>query len=300
MYAGVVVSGGGVHGAKLLGVLARCHEAGILEGVRLYAGTSVGGVICFLLVLGYEPCEIMKMVLESEILEKTRRSATLSRILGGEDGLAETRFVATFLCSAAERAGHHTAVTLGQLSLETGRDLCINAFDAISGENVVFSPASHPDVPAVDVVMASSSIPGVFPSVCVGGREVCVDGGVICNFMAEDASRMLQRGENLLGVTISTAYHGAAARGESLADKLHFVYALMRVPTAHLAAESCRNASAHRKRDGGAFDLCELGSASGFLTTDVSAIMTLYVEGFDFAASFIESTRKSGAKVKIE
>jgi len=294
MYSGLVISGGGVRGAKLLGVLQSCHIAGSLANVKLFVGTSVGSILCLLMIMRYTPPQIMRRMLDSNVLSDTRRSVTLERLLSGEEGIIDTRFMWEFLRKAAENAGFAEDVTLLQLRTRTGKSLCANVFDAQTGEHVVCTPDTHPHLSAVRLVLGSSSVPGIFPPVRIASRTSCLDGGILHNFLAAEASDMLRHGDNLLGVTISTVYHPPAS-SPNLMNKCYAMYALLRVPAIFLAAESGRRALLHRKAHGGRFDMCALDDASFPLDTDVGSIVNMYADGFDHAekSSFRTSKQKT-------
>ena len=59
MYDTLVLSGGGVNGILELGALQYCNDKNLLSSIKTYVGTSIGSIICYLLIIGYTPVEII-------------------------------------------------------------------------------------------------------------------------------------------------------------------------------------------------------------------------------------------------
>ena len=55
----LVLSGGSSKGILILGALQYAQDNFLLNKINKYIGTSVGSIICFLLLIGYTPIEIM-------------------------------------------------------------------------------------------------------------------------------------------------------------------------------------------------------------------------------------------------
>ena len=54
----IVISGGGIRGIGFLGILDKLSEYKNLENIITYIGSSIGGIICFFLMIGYKPIDI--------------------------------------------------------------------------------------------------------------------------------------------------------------------------------------------------------------------------------------------------
>src|SRR5260221_13304866 len=64
MYKTLVISGGGIKGFGILGMLHKLAEDCLLSSVSSYVGSSVGGVIAALLCFGLSPIEIVFFFLD--------------------------------------------------------------------------------------------------------------------------------------------------------------------------------------------------------------------------------------------
>ena len=54
-YNSLVLSGGAVRGLAIIGALQYAYDNFLLKNVKFFFGTSVGAIICYLLVIGYTP-----------------------------------------------------------------------------------------------------------------------------------------------------------------------------------------------------------------------------------------------------
>ena len=52
-YTNLLISGGGIYGIMILGIIKYLQEYNILDNIKKYLGTSVGAIICLLLNIKY-------------------------------------------------------------------------------------------------------------------------------------------------------------------------------------------------------------------------------------------------------
>lgn len=153
---GFVLSGGGARGFAHLGFLQALNEAGIFPDV--IAGTSAGAIAGVLYADGYTPKEILKMTNFSSRLELLR--PTIPR-----EGLLQISGIAKILKT------YLRAKTFSELKIP----LFVTATDINNAKAVYFSEGN-----LIETVIASSSIPVIFPPVKLGKFHF-VDGGVLDN-----------------------------------------------------------------------------------------------------------------------
>ena len=78
----LAIGGGGIFGLKYLGILSNYN----LSNVKSYCGSSIGGLICYMLSIGYTCEELYKKVIEIDkelkmIMDFTEQNTlTLTRI----------------------------------------------------------------------------------------------------------------------------------------------------------------------------------------------------------------------------
>jgi NTE family protein len=153
---GFVLSGGGARGFAHLGFLKALNEAGIYPDV--IAGTSAGALAGVLYADGYTPEEILKIT-------NTGSRFDLLRPALPREGLLQISGITKILRT------HLRAKTFSELKIP----LFVTATDINNAKVVYFSDGN-----LVDTVIASSSIPVLFPPVKLG-EFYYVDGGVLDN-----------------------------------------------------------------------------------------------------------------------
>lgn len=153
---GCVLSGGGARGFAHLGFLKALNEAGIFPDV--IAGTSAGALAGVLYADGYSPEEILKITNVSSRFDLMR--PTLPR-----EGLLQISGIVKILKT------HLRAKTFSELKIP----LFVAATDINNAKVVYFSEGN-----LIETVIASSSIPVLFPPVKLGKYRF-VDGGVLDN-----------------------------------------------------------------------------------------------------------------------
>ncbi len=155
---GLVLGGGGARGLAHIGVLKVLEKNNIKPD--FIVGTSIGAFIGALYALGIPMDEIEN---EAKSINKRKAASKLIDISFSKgsflSGIKAKKYVEQFV-------GRVTFTS-------TNIPLYISTTDLGSGEEVVIKSGS-----IADAVMASMSVPGIFPPVRVGER-LLVDGGVI-------------------------------------------------------------------------------------------------------------------------
>lgn len=151
---GIALSGGGAKGSVHIGVLKALKKANI--PIDFIAGTSVGAIIGAAYASGLEPEEIEKAVLNLDW--NYLFSFTVPRY-----GIITTDNMRRVMQN----------LTKNQTFNQTKIPLRVIAADITKGRRVVFKDGS-----IAEAVMASISIPGLFPPVQHKGHEL-VDGGIV-------------------------------------------------------------------------------------------------------------------------
>jgi NTE family protein len=154
---GFVLSGGGARGFAHLGFLEALNEEGIYPDV--IAGTSAGALAGVLYADGYSPREILSMM-------KTGNRFDLLRPAIPREGLLQISGIVKLLKK------YLRSKTFSDLKIP----MFITATDINNGKVVYFSEGE-----LLDIVIASSSIPVLFPPKKIGDTTY-VDGGVLDNF----------------------------------------------------------------------------------------------------------------------
>ena len=153
---GISLSGGGARGFAHIGVLQALEEHGLAPDV--ICGTSAGAIIGVLYAYGYTPSEMREMVKTSNIY-KVFRMVLPRRGLSSQD----------YLRSQLE-------AYIPENSFDAlKRKFLVGVTNLNSGKHEIWENG-----PLHDLVVASSSVPGLFQPIDINGRWY-VDGGVMNN-----------------------------------------------------------------------------------------------------------------------
>ena len=209
---GLVLGGGGLVGMGYhAGVLKALDEAGLDPcSSDVVVGTSAGAIMAAYLTTGWTPERLYDLAhgrhadspsgpeaYQAEVRAifdplAHHRGERLRRLLGGAFAAAAARGVwrrvagdrmpPQTLRRAFPSGMYSTSATRARLwrELPAGwpdAELYIPAVDLFTGARTVFGMPDAYDAPLPEAVLASTSIPGVFPPVRIGGRWY-VDGGV--------------------------------------------------------------------------------------------------------------------------
>ncbi len=162
---GLALGGGVVLGAAHIGVLQAMEELDIK--IDFVAGTSIGAFIGALLAFGKNAKGIKEILSELNWLKSTELS--LSRF-----GLLSNQKLADTLTGAIGNSDLKDALI----------PLTVVTADISTGEKVVLKTGN-----VAQAVMASTSIPGIFQPLEIGGRML-VDGGIVENLPVSTVKNM--------------------------------------------------------------------------------------------------------------
>ena len=172
---GMVLSGGGSRGLAHIGVLKALAEEGIEPDCL--SATSAGAIVAALYAAGYSPAEMLEFF-------ETKHPYRVSKLALRKPGIFDTeKAIADFLEYFPED------------SFEAlGRKLFLTATDMVGAKLEIFSSG-----PLIRVILASSSVPGIFTPTEIDGRWYS-DGGILDNFPVHPLSGLC---EKILGVYAS-------------------------------------------------------------------------------------------------
>lgn len=183
---GLALGGGAARGFAHIGVLQVLEEQGIKPD--LVVGTSAGSVVATLYAAGKTPSELTNMAMtldESTITDWVFPGRSLLK------GEALAKFVRN--------------LTAGRQIESMRMPLGIVAADLQNGQPILFRRGD----PGV-AVRASSSVPGVFEPVKIGGREY-IDGGAVSPIPVRYAKQM--GADIVIAVDISAIPEGQSTKG---------------------------------------------------------------------------------------
>ncbi|MCW0484588.1 patatin-like phospholipase family protein [Gaoshiqia sediminis] len=185
-FRNLVFEGGGVKGIAYIGAMQVLQQRGILANIKRVGGTSAGAINALIFALGYSIHE-QKAIMEStdfkSFMDNSFGVIRDIRRLAKQFGWNKGDFFNDWIGEIINKKTGSAKSTFGDLKAAGLPDLYVVGTNLSTGYTEVFSAERHADMPLVNAVRISMSIPLFFAAVRLGDRQdVYVDGGVMLNY----------------------------------------------------------------------------------------------------------------------
>ena len=159
-YDTLILSSGGVKGLYMLGALYYLYELKALK-IKKYIGTSIGGIIGYLLAIGYSPFEILSTLIRQNIFkEMSKHMRNLGAMVDGE-GIFNYEIIHKSLEEfTMEKIGKY--ITLKQLHDEYKKELICVTYNLTEQKVEYLSYKTNPNLPCLIALRMTSNIPIMF------------------------------------------------------------------------------------------------------------------------------------------
>lgn len=221
-YDTLVVSGGASRGILSLGALQYAYDNFFLTNINTYIGTSAGAMICFFLIIGYTPLELIVYLCTNRILERLQNFNIVGMING---------FGASSYAGLQEELEKITIAKIGRLptmkDLHTkfGKQFICCTYNITNDSSEYLSHETHPDLPCITALRMSSNLPLVFEKFNYNGNFY-IDGGIADNFPIDIGDL---KGEKVLGLLLDNERENFNKIQDM--DIIEYVYNLMNIPS---------------------------------------------------------------------
>jgi NTE family protein len=194
----IVINGGGPIIFNAYGALKQAHLSGIWshENVESYYGTSAGSIIAVMLALEYCWEDLDDFIIKRPWQHVWKFSLLNVYEYFTNKGIYGKDMFIDFLGPLFKGKDLEVSVTLKEFFEVSKKNLYIYAVDLATFELVEFSHLSHPDMPVLEAVRASSALPILFQPVEYQGH-LYTDGGFLLNY---PLSKCRAEPETILGV----------------------------------------------------------------------------------------------------
>ena len=174
----LVIGGGGMNGIMMLGAAQCLYDRGLLGSVRRFVGTSVGAVLCTLLVLGYRSDVIMGVLrgVPFQSFDEVDGNSLLAFF--DTFGMMTARRVMDVVQAFLRVRGVRPGVTFDELGALTRCDLVITGYNVSRGRTEAFSRDTHAGMPVMKALEISCGVPFIFRPILHDG-DLYVDGGLV-------------------------------------------------------------------------------------------------------------------------
>tara|TARA_A100001015_G_scaffold221287_1_gene249000 strand:+ start:3286 stop:4122 length:837 start_codon:yes stop_codon:yes gene_type:complete len=180
MYNKLVLSGGAKRGILTLGSLEYIYQTHpeFIEHIQTFIGTSIGAIICYLLIIGYKPTKIIAYLLTNDFFNKFKTIDLVK--LTNCDGSYSWNIVGKYIKDMTMLISNKL-YTMKELYDTFNKELVCITYNYSKQCEEILSYKTHPDLACIDALCMSSSIPLFFPR-CKYNGEYYLDGGLSNNF----------------------------------------------------------------------------------------------------------------------
>lgn len=229
----IVLSGGSSKGIMILGALQYAYDNFLMNKINKYIGTSVGSIICFLLLIGYTPIEIMVYLCTHEILEKLQHFNIVAMI-NGNGALSYSSIYEQLEKMTIDKIGY--LPTFKDIKEKYEKELICVTYNLTDNKTEYLSYENNPNLPCLIGIKMSSNLPLIFEKFKYN-NNFYIDGGISDDFAIDIGDKM---GNKILGIVITIDNNSFSSEGETI---LEYIYKLIFIPIAQSMESKINNVS---------------------------------------------------------
>jgi NTE family protein len=192
----LVIGGGGVKSFSYIGILQKLYNEKKLKNVNNLLGVSGGSIILYLYSIGYTPDELEKLAINLD-LKALFGNPSINNIFLHKS-LSSTDFLYIFLQKLTFFKLKVSNLTMNEHFIKTNLILNIGCSCINTDKFVIFNFKTNPSSDIFKIILASCSIPGIFPPQKIGKYLYC-DGGIFNNYPIDYFKKNIN---NTLGIII--------------------------------------------------------------------------------------------------
>jgi NTE family protein len=182
----LVISGGGIKGIKFLGALHYLHINHYLDDIDYYGGTSIGGILSFLICIGYTPIELITTICTKKLFRK-KLVPDIFQMMSNNGAIDYHYFNEILENLIKDKIG--VLPTLGKVKEMFGKDVMFTTYNYTDNKVEYISSENCPEINCSTAIRMSCNIPLIFNKFVYNHCEY-IDGGVCdifpVNFFSDD------------------------------------------------------------------------------------------------------------------
>jgi NTE family protein len=197
-YDTLVLSGNSTNAIVTLGALQYLTDHGHIKDIRNYIGTSSGAILSLLLLIGYQPIEILTYLCIEKVYKKMVQFNISNMLLMGKPLMSFEPIKSILEQLIVEKIGYMpTMRTVEKLGgKDSDKKLVFTTYNLTDDRREYISSETYPDLPVIHGIRMSSNFPLVFEPYMYD-EKAYLDGGLVDNFAVEYGERV---GDRCLGV----------------------------------------------------------------------------------------------------
>ena len=221
-YDTLVLSGCSQKGFVTLGALQYCNDNFLLIDTKYFIGTSAGAIICYLLIIGYTPIEIVVYLCTNQILERMQNLNIVAMIQG--NGASSFNHLQEHLeRMTIEKIGY--LPTMLDIYNKFGKTLVCITHNVTENITEYISHETYPSIPCLTALHMSANLPLIFDKFKYG-NSFYVDGGLSDNFGIQLGDKL---GNKVLGLHLYGDL-GNNSQSDSEIESLEYIYKILLIP----------------------------------------------------------------------
>jgi predicted acylesterase/phospholipase RssA len=280
----LVLSGGSIKGFGLLGAIESIFEKYKINEFTSFFGTSIGGIICYLLCIGYKPLEIIHNINYNRILHKVKidigeldvKNIFTKKGLFNFESIVEEIELMTLI-------KHNSLFTFKSLYENLGKELCCITYNYTLRKKEILHYTTTPNLPCLIGLQMSSAIPFIFDKFEYESN-LYIDGGIVDNFPVEIAINNFNK-KNIIGLCISPTISNDDNKElyNSYTNIPKFISNLLYVPIVEITKNSIEKYKNHENT----IKIYNIPINYHFLNfnVDISMIMEMFSTGYNICST---------------
>ena len=200
----IVLSGGGTLGICELSSLHTLFQNKVLDHshIKSLYGISIGSIIAFLIAIQIDTSVIQDYVIQRPWNKLFTSFLNSERLLNihQRKGIYNKEIIVEALKPLLKYSTFNETITFKDIYEHFHTRLYLYAACFPDLSIVEFSHETHPDMPVVDAITMSSSIPGVFEPIYYENKFY-VDAGVMLNYPLEQCIKREKQIDHILGIS---------------------------------------------------------------------------------------------------
>ena len=219
-YDTLVVSGGAINGISILGGLQYLKDNNMINSIKTYVGTSVGVIICYLLIIGYTPIEIIVYLCTNNHIFEKMKFFDLVNAARGEGATTFIHISEQLEKMTIEKIGR--LLTLKDIEQNYKKKLICITYNITKNSIEYLTHETNPDLPCLIAIRMSCNLPLVFESFKYE-NNFYIDGGIVNNFPVDVGEK---EGEKVIGVGLEFYME----QDNPALNVLEYIYKLLYIP----------------------------------------------------------------------
>ncbi len=225
-YNTVVIAGGASKCIAAVGALEYLFKCGKLEKIEKYAGTSAGGIICYLLAIGFTPLQIITFLTGTQFIEEFQ-SINLLNLLS-KKGLINYFIIQEYLeRMTIDKIGF--IPTFLEIRKIYKKELTLVTYNMTENKIEYLNADTVPNMSLLIALRMTTAVPVLFERFFYKGSEY-VDGGIVDNFPIQYYDNP---GNSVIGLNVNPI------TVDEKTDGISYIMKIFMVPSRYFGQKKC-------------------------------------------------------------